>query len=139
MPREASQRLVAWSGAALGALLIVVGRLSAPAPGSNYAEVLIAQAGRIEAGMWVCAGIGVAIPAAVWLLSVAGRATGRRREHSKPAERAAADGAGDSGLPNGRVNEGRPGAEPGRSAPEGAAMILFASRPLKTYFTESPT
>ena len=77
MPKEGSLRRVAWGGAAFGALLIVVGWLSTPAPGSNYAEVLADRAGRIEVGMWAGAGIGVGIPAAVYLLAVARRVSGR--------------------------------------------------------------
>ena len=82
MRREVSLRRVAWGGAAVGAGLIVFGWLSTPAPGSNYAEVLADQAWRIEAGMWASAGIGVAIPAAVYLLVVARRVVGR----GEPAE-----------------------------------------------------
>jgi hypothetical protein len=79
MSRQVSLRWVAWSGAAFGAVLIVAGWLSIPAVGSNYAEVLAAQAGRIEAGMWAGAGVGVAIPAVAWLLSLARRPPGRPR------------------------------------------------------------
>ena len=77
MARGLSLRWIAWSGAAFGAVLLLVGWLSTPTVGSNYAEVLASQAGRIEAGMWAGAGIGVGIPAAVWLLAVARRALGR--------------------------------------------------------------
>jgi hypothetical protein len=87
MPREVSLRCVAWSGAAFGALLIFVGWLSIPSVGSNYAEVLADQAGRIEAGMWAAAGVGVGIPAVIWLLSVARRTPERpwvRRASGRP-------------------------------------------------------
>jgi len=73
MPGAGSLRRVAWGGAALGALLLVIGWTLTPAPGSNYADVLAGQAERIEAGMWFGAGIGVGIPAAVYLIEVAKR------------------------------------------------------------------
>jgi hypothetical protein len=79
MPRAGNLRWVAWSGAALGVLLIVVGWLSAPAQGSNYADVLAAQAWRVEVGMWVGAGIGVGLPAVIWLLQAACRGFGSTR------------------------------------------------------------
>ncbi len=89
MPREVSLRRVAWSGAALGAMLIIVGWIMTPAPGSNYADVLAAQVWRIEVGMWISAGIGIGIPTAVCLVEVARRVSGR----GEPAEPgAAADG-----------------------------------------------
>jgi hypothetical protein len=77
MPRAGSLRRVAWSGAALGATLIIVGWISTPAPGSNYADVLAARAWRVEAGMWVGVGIGIGIPALIWLLQTACRGFGR--------------------------------------------------------------
>jgi hypothetical protein len=78
VPKEADLRWLAWSGAALGAFLLVFGWFSIPAAGSNYAEVLVPQTWRVEACMWASAGVGVGIPAVVWLLSVASRASRRK-------------------------------------------------------------
>jgi hypothetical protein len=66
-PEATGCRWLAWSAAALGASMIVLGGVMTPAEGSNYADVLVDQAARIEAGMWVGAGIGVGVPAVVWL------------------------------------------------------------------------
>ena len=68
MQRAIDLRWLAWGGAAFGAVMMLAGWLMAPAEGSNYAIVLIDQAARIEAGMWAGAGIGVGVPALVWLL-----------------------------------------------------------------------
>ena len=65
--RPTNLRWLAWSGAAFGAAMILLGWLMAPAEGSNYAVVLIDQAARIELGMWVSAAVGIVVPAVVWL------------------------------------------------------------------------
>jgi hypothetical protein len=79
MPRAVGLRWVAWSGAVLGALLIVVSWLATPAVGSNYAEELAAEARRLEVGMWVGAGIGIGFPAIIWFLQAACRGFGLSR------------------------------------------------------------
>jgi hypothetical protein len=78
VPKDADLRWLAWGGAAAGASLLVAGWFSIPAVGSNYAEVLVSQTWRVEACMWASAGVGVGIPAVVWLLSIASRASRRK-------------------------------------------------------------
>jgi hypothetical protein len=81
--RAMELRWLAWSGAALGALMILLGWLMAPAEGSNYAVVLADQATRIEAGMWAGAGIGVGVPVVVWLRQRTRVASAKRSSRPK--------------------------------------------------------
>ena len=95
MPKSVSLRWVAWSGAAFGVMLIIVGSISTRAQGSNYVDVLADQAWRLEVGMWVGAGIGIGFPAVIWLLQAA--CQGLRHSRGEPREDAEPEASADRG------------------------------------------
>jgi hypothetical protein len=85
--RPTGLRWLAWSGAALGALMVSVAWLMRPAEGSNYAVVLADQSARLETIMWIGAAIGAGVPAVVWLLQLSRRTVphGVTDDNNQPA------------------------------------------------------